>query len=248
MSFNKGILTRRSNKSRELTAIISLLSKFVPGRKRNIILLFDGLDRLDDDQVLSQLVTSDLQDISSSGIGVVLVAPLITEYSHYRGTIEQAVNSFKYQPCFDIFQDPDAHNFFETVLTTRASEDFLEKDAIESLIMNSGGVLRDLISLTQASIEEAYLSGSDKVQKDHVNRATFTFARAQFLGLSYQQKVILQEVLSSSEFTPTTTEEIKLLATRHIIEYEHPQKRFIVHPVIQTPIREALSLHDPDDF
>ena len=50
----------------------------------------------------SQIVTSDLQDLSSAGLGIVLVGSLRALYGEYRDTLEQAVSYFDCQSCFDI--------------------------------------------------------------------------------------------------------------------------------------------------
>ncbi|MGD2183315.1 hypothetical protein [Lusitaniella coriacea] len=244
----EGILSTMSDRSQEIVQSITQLSKVVFGTQGKIALLFDGLDRLTDDKTFSQLVTADIQSISASGIGVVLVTPLIVAYSDYRGTIEQAVQSFEYQPCFDIFEDANAYNFFEKVIKTRAANDFIQESAVQNLIMYSGGVLRDLISLTEAAIEEAYLSESDKVYENHVETAIIPFARAKSLSLSYTEEEILWDLSEESKFKPTTKEGIKLLAAHHIIEYRYPERRFIIHPVIQPLFHTDIqSLFQPEE-
>ncbi|MBE9118988.1 hypothetical protein IQ249_24155 [Lusitaniella coriacea LEGE 07157] len=230
---HRGVLVDKPDNPRAVFQAMTKLQEAATTAQKSITLLFDGLDRLDDAQIFSQLVTSDIQSISESGIGVVLVTPLIVAYSDYRGTIEQAVQSFEYQSCFDVFEDANAYNFFEKVIKTRAANDFIQEPAIQNLIVYSGGVLRDLISLTEAAIEEAYLLDSDKVYENHVEAAVIPFARAKSLGLSYKEREILWDLSEEGKFNPTTKEGIKLLAAHHIIEYRYPERRFLIHPVIQ---------------
>ncbi len=180
---HRGILTTQSNsQNRELVKAVSQLNQAASSQYGKLVFLLDGLDRLDDTQALSELVATDAQDLSSIGIGLVLVAPLRALYDDCRDALEQAVNYFDYQSCFNIEDDPEAHVFFEKILENRASEGFIEKLAMQNIIHYSGGVLRDLINLTQASIEEAYLSDSDNLQQVHVETAVASFGRAKVLG------------------------------------------------------------------
>jgi hypothetical protein len=242
---HKGILTAKSGNSldqQELLQAIGKLDKAANKKYGEIILLLDGLDRLDNVQKFSQLVTSDVQAISLAGIGIVLVGPLLAAYGSYRDIIEQAVNSFSYQSCFDVDNDPDACAFFESILKGRSSEGFIEESAIQHLIHYSGGVLRDLINLTQASIEEAYLSDSDNLQQVHVEAAMDSFGRAKLLGLSDSDINILEQVLSNNTFIPRTDEDIRLLVTGRILEYRYPQRRYVVHPTLEPLIQKIQSL------
>jgi hypothetical protein len=245
VEYHKGILSAKSGNSldqQELLQAIGQLDKAANKKYGEIILLLDGLDRIGDAQNFLQLVTSDVQAISLAGIGIVLVGPLLASYGSYRDIIEQAVNSFNYQSCFDVDNDPDACAFFESILKARSYEGFIEESAMQSLIHYSGGVLRDLINLTQASIEEAYLSDSDNLQKVHVEAAMDSFGRAKLLGLSDSELEILEQLLSKNTFIPRTDEDIRLLVTGRILEYRYSQRRYVVHPTLQPLIQKIQSL------
>lgn len=230
---HRGILTTQSNsQNRELVKAVSQLNQAASSQYGKLVFLLDGLDRLDDTQALSELVATDAQDLSSIGIGLVLVAPLRALYDDCRDTLEQAVNYFDYQSCFNIEDDPEAHVFFEKILENRASEGFIEKLAMQNIIHYSGGVLRDLINLTQASIEEAYLSDSDNLQQVHVETAVASFGRAKVLGLSDAELEILADMLEGHTFLPRTKKDIRLLATGKILEYRHPERCYVIHPTI----------------
>lgn len=230
---HEGILTSKSgNEQRELIEAINRLDKVATSEYGEIILLLDGLDRIDDMQIFSQVVTTDLRDLSSVGIGIVLVSPLRALYSEYRDTLEQAVNYFDYQSCFDVENDTDSQKFFESVIRTRASEGFIEEAAIQNLIHWSGGVLRDLINLTQTSIEEAYLADDDTLQQKHIETSIASLGKAKILGLSDLEVEILVNILDGDAFLPRTDAEVKLLATGRVLEYRYPEKRYAVHPAI----------------
>jgi len=229
----KGILTAKSDiQKRELLEAVSQLDQAAASKYGEIVLLLDGLDRVDNTQIFSQIVANDLQDLSSVGVGLVIVGPLRALYDEYRDALEQEVSYFDYQSCFDVQDDADAYTFFEKIIEARASEGFIEKSAIQSLIHYSGGVLRDLINLTQASIEEAYLADSENLQQTHVETSVASFGRAKLLGLSDEELKILVDMLGGNAFLPRTDEEIRLLVTGRILEYRYPERRYTVHPAI----------------
>jgi hypothetical protein len=232
---HKGILPAQEDKDpqNQLLIAINYLNKAVRSTHGKIIFLFDGLDRLDNAQLFSQIVTTDIQTISASGIGIVLVGPLLTAYSQYRDIVEPAVNYTIYQSCFDLENDVDARIFFEKILRIRSRESFIEASALQSLTNYSGGVLRDLINLTQSSIEEAYVSDDENLNTTHVEAAVNSFGRAKLLGVSDQDLEVLKQVAETGKFIPRTDDEIRLLVTGRILEYQYPARRFAVHPTLQ---------------
>lgn len=232
----KGIIPKKSEGygiRLDLLELVSKLTKAASEKYGNIVFLFDGLDRLDDTKVFMQLVYSDAKAISSVGIGLVLVGSLTAIYGNYRDTVDKSLDYFCYQPFFDVENDLEAYNFFEKIIQTRSSEDFIEESAIKILILSSGGVLRDFITLTQASIEETYLSGEDQVGQKQVLKAVDSFSRSQLLGVSDKELIILDQVIKTKTFIPRTDEDLRLLVRRLILEYREPKISYAVHPAIK---------------
>jgi hypothetical protein len=230
---NREGLLQSTSKDSLLSLAIKHLRRTASLRYGDIILLFDGLDRLDDIHQFAQLITKDVISISSYGVGLVLVGPLKTAYSEYRDIIAPAVTFNSYQPCFDVQNDQEAVRFFLDILKSRSKPDFIEQSAALDLVNYSGGVLRDLINLAQSSIEESYMSDEENLNSVHVQLAADSFGRAKFIGISDSDLETLIKVSLSGDFVPRTDEEIRLLVTGRILEYQHPKRRFVVHPTIQ---------------
>jgi hypothetical protein len=224
----------------QLVRKVSELAKATSEKYGNLVILFDGLDRLDDTKTFMQLVYSDAKAISSAGIGLVLVGSLTAIYGNYHDTVDKSLDYFCYQPFFDVENDPEAYNFFEKIIQTRSSDNFIEEPAIKALIRFSGGVLRDFITLTQASIEETYLSGEDKVQQKQVLKAVDSTGRNQLLGISDSELKIIKNILQTGTFIPRTDEDLRLLVRRVILEYRYPKLRYAVHPAIKPLIQQIL--------
>lgn len=241
---HKGILTPKSNKqTRELLTSINIINNFLKTKTKGIVLLLDGLDRLNDIKSFSQLILSDIQELSSIGIGVVLVGPLRALYDQSSDGLEQAVNYFDYRSCYDVDNDSEAYQFFENIIESRATQGFIEESAMKSLIYYSGGVLRDLINLTQASIEEAYLSDGDIIQQPHVETSVMSFGKARLLGLSESELETLEKNMTEDIFIPRTEEDIRLLVSGRMLEYRYPERRYSVHPAIVPVLKFIKKAH-----
>ena len=156
----------------------------------------------------------------------------------YTKGIENFSNYLYYFPYLNVGEDIEAQKFFMNILKVRDSDNSITSEAKEFLIIQSGGVLRDLMSLTQSAIEEAYVDGSDDVKLEHAEQAIASLARSKFMGLTDANIETLQKIISQKTFTPRTPEELELLLTGHILEYRHPRKHFAVHPVLIPLIQE----------
>lgn len=236
---HEGVLKKKT-KNKKSKEIIQNLRNIHKKTKKKPIIIIDGLDRLSDTLSFSNLVDNDIPLITESGIGIILIGSLSTAYSQYRANIEQQVNYFYHQPCLDISKDGEALDFFNDVLKVRLiHQDFIDSTTKYNLIIYSGGILRDLINLTQAAIEESYISDSDNVEETHVERAINSFGRGKILGTTDDELKVLKKMCQKDEFIPRTQEDIQLLASQRILEYQYPKKRYVVHPAIKILLQKA---------
>lgn len=238
---HEGVLKKKpeNKKSKD---IIQNLRNINKKTKKKPIIIIDGLDKLNDTLSFSNLVDNDIPLITESGMGIILICSLSTAYSQYRVNIEQQFNYCYHQPCFDVSKDGEALDFFNDILIARLKQrDFIDSTTKYNLINYSGGILRDLINLTQAAIEEAYISDSDNVEQQHVERAVNSFGRGKILGTTDDELKILKTMCQkdNNNFIPRTQEDIQLLASQRILEYQYPKKRYVVHPVLKKILQEA---------
>jgi hypothetical protein len=238
-----GILSPDSKQENsKLANAVKKLYELAKKKYEHIVFLFDGLDRLDDSKSFSQMIISDMKEVSAIGIGCIVVGSVRIMYEEFiKSTLEQAVDYFEYKSCWDVENDPSAYAFFESILKQRATEGFIEPDAIDSIVKYSGGILRDLINITQASIEEAYLIGDESLMLTHVTKAVETFGRGKLLGLSKSDISTLQEFANGKLLFPSSDTEIKLLITGRIIEYKNPVIRCVVHPALLPMLAPATA-------
>ena len=223
----------------EKSSTLALLCKGLRKQFQHIVLLLDSLDRLSDVSIFAKLVEQDVRAIREAGIGVVLVGPLRSMFGANRPIVDH-FQHFYPQPAVDVHEDSAGRAFMVEVLRKRAPTDLLTDEACVSLAILSGGVLRDLISLARAAGEEAYMSGADKVEPEHIATAADAFGRKLIFGLSPDEIDVLQRVKKSGGFVQTSDQDLALLVTRRVLEYQTSSRRFEVHPTL-LPLLEQLA-------
>jgi energy-coupling factor transporter ATP-binding protein EcfA2 len=197
--------------------------------------LFDGLDRLDEAEKFMKIASPDLL---TAEIGFLIVGASSLPYSSFVDSLDSVFNHLEYRSAFDVEKDEEAYRFFEDILAARSIERLFEKAAVQHLVHLSGGLLRDLINLTQEAIQEAYLDDAETIAPQHVEKAVTSMGRAKLLGLGKSQHDTLRSLVDGELEVPTSPEEIYLLSSGRILEYRFPQRRFALHPVLQELLRQ----------
>jgi energy-coupling factor transporter ATP-binding protein EcfA2 len=229
-----GVLSSVPHSSESLDQLAQVLSKLIEDFqikfKKKPYFLFDGLDRIDQTEKFTRMISADLQN---AGIGFAIVGAASLFYISSIHSFDSIFNHIEYRSAFNVKQDDEAYYFFESVLLARSGNNFFQPHALLDLINLSGGILRDLINLAQESIQEAYLADADTIDREHVEKAARSMGRAKILGLNNKQYNTLKSLLNSKIDIPTSPEEIYLLSTGKILEYRFPERRFDLHPVLK---------------
>lgn len=203
----------------------------------HLIIVLDSLDRLDDMMRLEDVVANWLPRLVELEVGVVLTAPLATLYGARRVLLDR-VDRYYHLPWMDVREDAN-RAFLAQVLRARIPASLCPDASSIRLIELSGGVLRDLIGLTQSAVEEAYVEGADTVTLEHVQLVADTFGRKHLLGLDAEELAILQKVRTSGSFVPTGDEHLALVHTRRVLEYRHGARiSYRVHPTTEALLAE----------
>ncbi len=200
------------------------------GRPR--VLLIDSLDRMSDLNGFAEIVEGAVSTLRSHAFGVILIGPLTALYGVRRTALDRFDRTW-HVPTVDVQNDAEGNAFLRKVLRARDANGLLTDAAAERLAALSGGVLRDLIALTQAAGEEAYVDGAEKVEVHHVELAAEIFGRKQLVAIDSQELAVLQRVRTKGTFVQTSEKDLALLATRRVLEYTNGQARFAVHPTIE---------------
>jgi hypothetical protein len=129
------------------------------------------------------LIEGAVSRLQALGIGVILVGPP-TAFDGIRRTARDRFDDAWHLPTVDIQNDTEGHAFLLGMLRARDTKGFLRSDVAERLAALSGGVVRDLIAMTQAAGEEAYVDGADRVELHHVETAGENLARTRRFAIA----------------------------------------------------------------
>ena len=228
---------KRENRGSVLQAFIKVSTVANEKIAKQFVFLFDSLDRLRESQMFVKPVLDDVIEINKHGLGAILIGSIVTLYTE-RVNIVKNTENFYFLPYLDVLKDTEAQQFFTEIFKVRDPKSLINQGARELLIFHSGGVLRDLMSLSQAAIEEAYMDGSDLIMEHHANQAISAIERSKTIGLTDLNINILIKVMTEKLFSPRTPEDFELMLTGHILEYEYPSQRFAVHPIL-VPLIES---------
>jgi hypothetical protein len=204
-----------------------------------VVLLIDSLDRLSNLVRFARLVEEAIKRLHGLGIGIILVGPLSSLYGLGRTTADHFDRSW-HLPTVDVQNDAEGRDFLLQVIRARDPEGMIRPEAAEGLAAFSGGAMRDLIALTQAAAEEAYVDGGDHIERIHVETAADLFGRKQLVGLDSKELEVLQRVRTQGTFVQTSEKDLALLATRRVLEYANGRPRFAVHPTIETLLGQIV--------
>lgn len=214
--------------ARELRSIVRALGSHYP----HVVVLADSLDRMSDLDRFSSIVQGAVAPLRSQGIGVVLVGPLTALYGIERVVLDR-FDRVWHLPAVDVQNESEGHEFLRSVLRARDTNGLLTEGAAERLASLSGGVLRDLMTLTQVAGEEAYVDGAERVDVSYVETAADLFGRKHLVGVDSEQLALLQQVRTKGTFIQTSEKHLALLSTRRVLEYMNGKPRFAVHPTIE---------------
>jgi hypothetical protein len=203
--------------------------------KPHLVLLFDSLDRLTNMDAFGKLIEQDVEALRKLGIGVVLAGPLRMMYGAHRLVItERFEDNFYPQMAVDVMRDEQGRRFLIEVLHKRVPAAVLPEEVCLRLVECSGGVLRDLISLTKAAVERAFRLGSQRVEALHVETAERAFGERFLFGLRKHEIDTLLRLQKTGIFTGSSDDDLALVTTQRILAYagEGGTWRYAVHPTL----------------
>lgn len=211
-------------------AVSEILSVF-RSKDIEIVVIFDGLDRLIKPDQFWSVAEQDLRALKIQNISVIIAGPLSVMYGQER-QITDYFDQFHHLPTAPT--DPKVSSFLFDILQKRQIGDFIkDSNQVLRLCRASGGVLRDLISLARSAGENAYLDNSDYVQPSHVDKAIAQLGNNYLLGLSTEQMDVLRGLRQGEGISPSNPGTMELLITRRILE--RPGSTYEVHPAL-TPL------------
>lgn len=227
----------------EVTALEPKLAEILKLLPKPLVLLLDGLDRLNKHRSLrerfSTLMQDDIPALARSGVGLVVVGPQDVLYGAQRST--RSIFSHFYMSGAAPFDSPEGLAFLCRVLRARAPEALLPDQTCERLATWSGGLLRMLMTLARGAGELAYEDGSEVIEPKHADMAADSLGRELLLGVDKARVDRLRQLVPQErwdrpkdppQFTLATDTDINLVLERLLVEIPGTPARYKVHPTV----------------
>jgi hypothetical protein len=216
---------------RDIQAIRKPLEAFtraVQARSMDIVVIFDGLDRLPSPDRFWTVVDQDFRALRQMRVGVMAAAPQSVLYGQGRAV---SAHFDRVHQIRALNPDPEAGGYLKSVITQRGGTDLLGQDEVELICEGSGGVLRDLITLARDAGEAAYIEGAEEIQLLHAIAAVKQLGESYLRGLGPEQIGILWRLQKERSFDVASSPNVELLVAGRALEYSATD--FRVHPALE---------------
>jgi len=188
----------------------------------DIVVLFDGLDRLLTAEKFWSNTESDFHAFRELRISVITTAPLPVLFGAGKAVSDQ------FDRVHHLSAIPDRNAALKLVLKQRDASGIIGENESEYLCRKSGGVLRDLITLARDAGEESYVAGEEIIGIRHITSAAQQLGLSYLRGLGPEQIAALLNLEKTRSFNLAVSDNLELLVTRRVIEYSPTD--FQVHP------------------
>jgi hypothetical protein len=221
--------------NRDVQEIRSPLNEFLSVAKesrKDVAVIFDGLDRLLDATKFWSVVHQDLRLLRELKVSVIATAPLSVLFG--AGVGQSISDHFDRVHHLAVIASEPGNTSLWSVLEKRRGSELLNGLLADSICHYSGGVLRDLISLARDAAEEAYVSDRDSISAADIEKVAHQLGTGYLRGLGPEAINTLLELESSKSFKVNVAANVELLLTRRVLEYSSTD--FRVHPALLSVI------------
>ena len=115
----------------------------------------------------------------------------------------------------------------------RGALDLMGPAEVGAVAKHSGGVLRDLMTLTRSAAEYAYRADKDRISRQHVRSAIKQLGNRYLVGLGNSHKRLLRRLSDDGDFPIDDSIARELLVNRQVLEhFSRGREFFAVHPAL----------------
>jgi hypothetical protein len=213
---------------REIRDPLEQLLNLLRGTCKDVVAIFDGLDRLLDPTKFWSVVHQDLRLLRELKVSVMATAPLSVLFG--AGVGQSISDHFDRVHHLTVIASEPANTSLWSVLEKRSATNLLNPEIAGSVCNYSGGVLRDLISLARDGAEEAYVSDRDYISVGDIEKVAQQLGNGYLRGLGPEAIKTLLQLYRSGSFDINQPANVELLLTRRVLEYSSID--FRVHPAL----------------
>ncbi|MGF2040336.1 MAG: ATP-binding protein [Nostoc sp. CmiVER01] len=248
----------------ELIAQLNIIAAAIQAvTKKQILVILDDLDKLDL-AVVNNLFKDNIKALCLPGFRIIYTIPIAAlREKELKPTIENETNDqVVAMPVLKLFKKGESHlanatpfpktlNILCEILTKRISNNLLESSTAEKIVLNSGGVLRELIRISNECCRiclrlirrkpEDTVIINDEILEQAINNIRNDFAMP--LG-SVDYRILQTTYNNFKPEDPKQQEFLDLLHGLYVLEYRNRQNWYDVHPIIVELLREEGLIDD----
>lgn len=198
---------------------------------RPVVLLCDGLDRVQNVSVLNEFISEDLPTLRRAGVGVALVGSIAWRFGLDR-ELRVSPDAIRWQRIPDPEGNAEELAFMSAVLRARVASALVPDPIVALLARGSGGVMRDFIALTKDALTTARSAERAEVEAGDVHSAFEALAERRLLFLSDDRLDVVRRIFEGADVTGTTRALEDLLASCDVLPRDLPN-RYAIHPVVR---------------
>ncbi|MEH1874198.1 P-loop NTPase fold protein [Nostoc sp.] len=250
----------------ELIAQLNIIAAAIQAvTRKQILVILDDLDKLDL-AVVNHLFKDNIKALCLPGFRIIYTIPIAAlRETALKPTIENETNDqVVVMPVLKLFKKGESHlanatPFSETlkilceILTKRISNNLLESSTAEKIVLNSGGVLRELIRISNECCRiclrlirrqpEDKVIINDEILDQAINNIRNDFAMP--LG-SVDYRILQTTYQNFKPEDPKQQEFLDLLHGLYVLEYRNRQNWYDVHPIVVELLREEGLIDDSE--
>jgi hypothetical protein len=216
----------------EIRAPLETLLKIAREVRKDVVVIFDGLDRLLEAARFWSVIHQDLRLLRDLKVSVITTAPLSVLFG--AGVGQSISDHFDRVHHITVIASERENTSLWSVLQKRGGAELLNRFLADSICDYSGGTLRDLISLARDAAEEAYVSDRDSITGADIEKVAHQLGTGYLRGLGPEALSTLLQLESSKSFDVCKPSNVELLLTRRVLEYSSTD--FRVHPALLSVI------------
>lgn len=217
-------------KVKELKELLVSIASPLLEKGAQITLLIDGLDRLIRAERFREFAEQDLRALRGTKMTIIISAPLLLWYDKSR-FLQDYFDLVKHIPAAAAGRQD--LSFLRQILERRAALELMDRKEVTTIVKYSGGVLRDLLTLTRSAAEYAYRDDQDSIGRNHVQAAVRQLGNRYLVGLGRTHRTRLRRLAKNDQFPIEDSTARELIVNRQVLEYfDRGREFFVVHPAL----------------
>lgn len=229
--------------------IIEEANEKLAEKGKKLLLIIEDLDKLDIGAA-EELFINHRKAITSLQVSTIYTFPIFLFYSTQFSVIKDDFDAYVLLSMIKT-KGRDGGKFekgveiIRQIIEKRANLNLIHSDALEFVIMKSGGALRDIFEMLENSVLEAKTQNinAQTIEKVHVEKAYNILKSSYERVISKEHLALLNEIYSDSTKKPVEDEDklMELLKSMAVIEY-NGERWCGLHPAIEDFLKEKGEL------